>query len=53
MSDSGTDAVTTTITSATGQLQPELLSVAGIAIPIGAVIFAVGFGWRWFKGLVA
>lgn len=48
-----TDPVTTLFTTATANLQTELLSAGTTGITIGVVIFAVGFGWRWIKGLIA
>jgi hypothetical protein len=48
-----TDPVTTLFTTATTALQTELLSAGTIGIGVGVVIFAVGFGWRWIKGLIA
>jgi hypothetical protein len=47
------DPVTTLFTTATTNLQTELLSVAGIAIAVGVVVFAIGFGWRWAKSLIS
>lgn len=50
---STTDVVTSLFTTATTNLQGELVSVGTIGIGIGVVIFAIGFGWRWVKGLIA
>lgn len=47
------DPVTTLFTTVTGSLQTELLAVAGIALAVGVVIFAISFGWRWAKGLIS
>jgi hypothetical protein len=47
------DPVTTLFTTATANLQTELLAVGGIAIGVGVVVFAIGFGWRWAKGLIS
>ena len=48
-----TDPVTTVFTTATTSLQTELLAVAGIALGVGVIVFAIGFGWRWAKGLIS
>lgn len=47
------DPVSTLFTTATANLQSELLTAGSTGITIGVVIFAVGFGWRWIKGLIA
>lgn len=47
------DPVTTIFTTATASLQTQLLSAGTIGIGVGVVIFAVGFGWRWIKSLIA
>lgn len=48
-----TDVVTTLFTNATENLQGQLVSVGTIGVGIGVVIFAIGFGWRWVKGLIS
>jgi len=48
-----TDPVTPVFTTATENLQSQLVSAGGIGIGVGVVIFAIGFGWRWIKGLIA
>lgn len=47
------DPVTTLFTTATTNLQTELLAIAGIALGVGVIIFAISFGWRWAKGLIS
>ena len=46
------DPVTTTLTSATSNLQTELLAAGGAAIGIGAVLFALKKGWRYFRAFI-
>ena len=46
------DPVTTTLTSATSGLQTELLAAGGAAVGIGAVVFALRKGWKFFKGMI-
>lgn len=41
------------ITTALGGLETDLLAIAGIALGVGVVVFAVGFGFRWAKGLIS
>ena len=45
----GADPVTSTFTAATSTLLPELLGGAGVALGIGAVLFGLARGWRWFR----
>lgn len=47
------DPVTTLFSAATANLQTELVSAATIGVGVGVVIFAIGFGWRWIKGLIS
>lgn len=49
----GSDVVTTLFTGATSALQGQLVSVGTIGVGIGVVVFAIGFGWRWVKGLIS
>lgn len=44
------EGVVTAITTATADLLPTLLSIGGIAIGVGAGIFALRKGWAFFKG---
>lgn len=44
--------VLTTITGATTDLLPTLLSVGGAAIVIGAGILALRKGWGFFKSMI-
>jgi hypothetical protein len=46
------DPVTTALTGATADLQTELLAAGGAAIGIGAVVFALKKGWRFFKSFI-
>lgn len=46
------DTVSSTISSATSSLQGDLLAVGGTAIGIGAVVFALRKGWKFFRGMV-
>lgn len=46
------DPVTTTLTSATGDLQTELLAAGGAAVGIGAVVFALRKGWKFFRSMI-
>lgn len=47
------DPVTTLFTTTTASLQTELLAIAGIALAVGVIIFAISFGWRWAKSLIS
>lgn len=40
------------IQSAVGTLGPDLLAVGGAAIAIGAGIFGLRKGWKFFRGLI-
>jgi hypothetical protein len=44
--------VETAISTATTSLQGELLGVGVAAITVGAVVFALRKGWKFFKGMV-
>jgi hypothetical protein len=45
------EGVVTAITGATAELLPTLLAIGGIAIAVGAGIFALKKGWGFFKGM--
>jgi hypothetical protein len=44
--------VETAITTATSSLQGELLGVGVVAIGVGAAVFALRKGWRFFRSLI-
>ena len=46
------DPVTTALTSATSDLQTELLAAGTAAVAIGAVVFALRKGWRFFRAMI-
>jgi len=46
------DPVTTVLTSSTTDLQTELLAAGGTAIGIGAVVFALRKGWKFFRSMI-
>jgi hypothetical protein len=46
------DPVTTTLTSSTTNLQTELLGAGGAAVGIGAVVFALRKGWKFFRSMI-
>lgn len=46
------DAVSV-ITAAVGDLQGDVLAIAPIGLGIGVVVFAIGFGWRFVRGLIS
>ena len=43
--------VTAVVTTATADLLPTLLAIGGVAIGVGAGIFALRKGWAFFKGM--
>lgn len=47
------DPVSDLFTSATADLQGQLVKAGTIGIGVGVVIFAIGFGWRWIKSLIS
>jgi hypothetical protein len=47
-----TDPVTTVLSSSTTDLQTELLAAGGIAVGIGAVVFALRKGWKFFRSMI-
>lgn len=46
------DAVSV-ITTAVGDLQSDILALAPVALGIGVVVFAIGFGWRFVRSLIS
>lgn len=44
--------VDSTITSATSSLQGDLLTVGGIAVGVGAAVFALRKGWKFFRSMI-
>lgn len=47
-----TDA-TSVITAALDGLQGQLVSISAVALGVGVVVFAIGFGFRWAKSLIS
>lgn len=45
-------SATSTVTDAVSGLGDDMLTIAGVGLGIGAVIFAVRKGWRVLKGLI-
>lgn len=43
---------TSVVTGAVSGLETDLLTVAGVGIGVGAVVFAVRKGWKVVKGLI-
>lgn len=41
------------ITAALGGLEGDLLAISAVALGVGVVVFAIGFGFRWAKGLIS
>lgn len=46
-----TPTPTSTVTGAVATLDDDLLTIAGVGLGIGAVIFAVRRGWKVIKSL--
>ena len=46
------DAVSV-LTPAVGSLQADVLEIAPVGLAIGAVVFAIGFGWRFVRSLIS
>lgn len=46
------DPVTSQLTSSTSNLQTELLGAGGAAVAIGAVVFALRKGWKFFRSMI-
>ena len=44
------DVVTTTLDSATTNLQTELVGAAAIGVGVGATLFAITKGWKKLRG---
>lgn len=42
----------TTVTNGVAGLGPDLLTVAGVGIGVGATVFAVRKGWKLIKGMI-
>ena len=43
----------TAITAALAGLEGDLLAISAVALGVGVVVFAIGFGFRWAKGLIS
>jgi hypothetical protein len=41
------------ITTALDGLQGQILAIAPVALGIGVTVFAIGFGFRFAKGLIS
>lgn len=46
-----TPSAVSTVTNAVSSLDDDMLTIAGVGLGIGAVIFAVRRGWAVLKGL--
>lgn len=44
---------TSVITDAVGDMEGELLTVAGVGLGVGVVIFVLRKGWRLLKGFTS